>query len=237
MSTDLQNQNVAILGGTGPQGQGLALRLDMAGVAVTLGSRDGERAGAIAGELNARLAQLGCKTRVAGCDNLGAVEAATRFVVLAVPYDGHAATLQAIRGRLQGRVLIDLVVPLKPGNPRAVEMPVEGSATEAAQALLGPETPVVGALHNVSAHVLNALEQRINCDVLACGDNVEATDEAIGLIRLLGVEAYNCGPASSARCIEAMTAILIRLNISKKVPFTHAGIRVWAPDQPGAGQR
>jgi hypothetical protein len=93
---------------------------------------------------------------------------------------------------------------------------------------------VVGALHNVSAHTLNALEEHINCDILACGDDVEATDAVVELVKKLGVDAYNCGPASSARCIEAITPILIRLNISKKVPFSHAGVRIWAPGRPAA---
>jgi len=95
--------------------------------------------------------------------------------------------------------------------------------------LLGEDIAVVGALHNVSAATLNHLEQRINCDILVCGNQQEAADKVAELITRLGVAAYYCGPASAARCIEAITPILIRLNISKKVPFTHAGIRIWAP--------
>jgi 8-hydroxy-5-deazaflavin:NADPH oxidoreductase len=88
---------------------------------------------------------------------------------------------------------------------------------------------VVGALHNVSAHTLNHLDESINCDVLVCGNDVEASEKVMELIGKLGVTAYYAGPASSARCVEAITPILIRLNISKKVPFSHAGIRIWAP--------
>jgi NADPH-dependent F420 reductase len=197
------------------------------------GSREGDRAAAIAGELNEKLAGRSF-TPVRGMDNLAAVDAAEHFVLLAVPYSGHEATLDAIKSRVARKVVVDLVVPLSPGNPRLVAMPKEGSATEAAQALLGSNAKVVGALHNVSAHALNALEDHINCDILACGDDVEATDSVVELIRQLGVEAYNCGPASSARCIEAITPILIRLNISKKVPFSHAGIRIWAPGRDAA---
>jgi len=109
-------------------------------------------------------------------------------------------------------------------------MPPEGSATERAQALLGPEIPVVGALHNVSAAVLNDLDRPINCDVLIAGNDVAAKSEVLELIQKLGVRAYNCGPAENARCIEALTAILIRLNMSKTTPFRHAGIRIWAPE-------
>ncbi|WP_456848077.1 NADPH-dependent F420 reductase [Bradyrhizobium sp. USDA 4504] len=224
---------IAILGGTGPQGQGLALRFAIAGVSVALGSREGDRAAAIAEELNRKLKGRSAAP-IRGCDNLSAVDAAERFVLLAVPYSGHDATLDAIKLRLVGKVLVDLVVPLAAGNPRAVAMPKEGSATEAAQVLLGSGVKVVGALHNVSARTLNALEQNINCDVLTCGDDVEATDTVVDLIKRLGVVSYNCGPALNARCIEAITPLLILLNMSKKVPFSHAGIRIWPPDRRGA---
>jgi len=228
----ISGTTIAILGGTGPQGQGLAIRFAIAGVSVALGSREGGRAASIAGELNTKLEGRSA-VPIRGCDNLSAVDAAERFVLLAVPYSGHDATLDAIKSRLAGKVLVDLVVPLAAGNPRAVAMPREGAATEAAQALLGSEVKVVGALHNVSAHTLNALEENINCDILACGDDVEATDAVVDLIKRLGVESYNCGPAVNARCIEAITPLLIRLNMSKKVPFSHAGIRIWRPDRPG----
>ncbi|OAF17043.1 NADPH-dependent F420 reductase [Bradyrhizobium centrolobii] len=223
---------IAILGGTGPQGQGLAIRFAIAGISVALGSREGDRAAAIAEELNRKLEGRSA-VPVRGYDNLAAIDAAERFVLLAVPYSGHDATLGVVKGHLAGKVLVDLVVPLAAGNPRAVAMPKEGSATEAAQALLGREVKVVGALHNVSAHTLNALEENINCDILACGDDVEATDAVVELIKRLGVESYNCGPAVHARCIEALTPLLIRLNMSKKVPFSHAGIRIWRPGRPG----
>ena len=220
---------IAILGGTGPQGQGLALRFARAGVPVVLGSRDGERAKAVVAELNDKLTPFASSCPITGLDNRAAVAAAARIVMLAVPYAGHDDTLQAIKEVLVGKILVDLVVPLAQGNPRAVAMPEAGSATEAAQALLGPDVKVVGALHNVSAHTLNALDQTINCDILACGDDAAATDEVVEIVKRLGVSAYNCGPALNARCIEAITPILIRLNISKKVPFSHAGIRIWAP--------
>ncbi len=223
---------IAILGGTGPQGQGLALRFAIAGVPVALGSRDADRAETIAQELNAKLKDFPSATPIRGVTNTAAINAASRFVLLAVPYSGHDATLQSIKSQLSGKILVDLVVPLAEGNPRAVSMPPAGSATEAAQALLGSEVKVVGALHNVSAHTLNALNESINCDILACGDDVEATDAVVDLIKTLEVSAYNCGPALNARCIEAITPILIRLNISKKVPFSHAGLRIWAPGKP-----
>ncbi len=219
--------SIAILGGTGPQGRGLALRFARAGTPVVLGSRDGDRAQGIADELNA---QLEGAATISGESLRDAVVAADEMVILAVPYSAHDATLEAIRDLLPGKILVDIVVPLAEGDPKKVDMPAEGSATEAAQSLLGEETPVVGALHNVSAVTLNQLDHAINCDVLVCGNDLAAKEKVIELIRQLEVEAYNAGPAVNARCIEAITPILIRLNISKKVPFTHAGIRIWAPD-------
>jgi len=151
------------------------------------------------------------------------------MVILAVPYAAHAATLDAIKSALIGKILVDIVVPLAEGDPKSVAMPAEGSATEAAQALLGADIPVVGALHNVSAVTLNKLDHPINCDILVCGNDLDAKERVIELIERLGVKAYNVGPAVNARCVEAITPMLIRLNISKKVPFSHAGIKIWAP--------
>ena len=219
---------IAILGGTGPQGKGLALRFAIAGVDVALGSRDAVRASEIAEELNQQIE--GAKGRISGFDNTGAVDAADELVILAVPYSAHNATLEAIKDALSGKILMDIVVPLKDGDPKAVDMPIEGSATEAAQALLGEEIPVVGALHNVSAITLNKLDHAINCDILVCGNNLDAKNKVIDLIQTLDIKAYNVGPAVNARCVEAITPMLIRLNISKKVPFSHAGIKIWAPD-------
>jgi len=217
---------IAIIGGTGPQGQGLALRFARAGVRVALGSRDGARATEIVAELNAKIGTA----LIEGFDNAGAVAAAEEMVILAVPFSAHNATLEGLKEGLTGKILVDIVVPLSPNDPKLVEMPAEGSATEAAQALLGPDIPVVGALHNVSAHTLNDLESPINCDILVCGNKLEPRKKVMALVEQLGVQSYNAGGASAARCIEAITPILIRLNISKAVPFSHAGLKIWAPD-------
>ncbi|MEX0739321.1 MAG: NADPH-dependent F420 reductase [Pseudohongiella sp.] len=219
---------IAILGGTGPQGKGLALRFALAGVDVAIGSRDHERARGIAGELSEQIPDAPGK--INGYDNVSAVEVAEELVLLAVPYSAHDATLAALKDNLNGKVLVDIVVPLAPGNPKALTMPAEGSATEAAQALLGDGVAVVGALHNVSATVLNNLTQPINCDILVCGNDLAAKNKVIELIERLKVTAYNAGLADSARCIEAITPLLIRLNMSKSVPFTHAGIRICSPE-------
>lgn len=219
---------LAIIGGTGPQGQGLALRFARAGVPIALGSRDAARAAEIAADLTAKLPPG--SAGITGMDNDAAVAAAQEMVMLAVPWAGHNATLEAIKGGLDGKILVDIVVPLAADDPKKVDMPPEGSATEAAQAMVGPDIPVMGALHNVAAHTLNNLDADINCDVLVCGNGLGPRKKVMELIEKLGVQVYNAGDAQSARCIEALTPILIRINISKQVPFTNAGLRIWPPE-------
>lgn len=219
---------LAIIGGTGPQGSGLALRFARAGVPVVIGSRDGARAAEAAAELKAKLPEGAAS--IDGATSEEAVAAAEEFVILSVPWSGHNATLEALKPHLQGKILVDIVVPLAEGDPKKVDMPPEGSATEAAQAILGPEIPVIGALHNVSAVTLRNLDWDINCDILVCGNGLEPRKKVMALVETLGVTAYNAGDAVSARCIEAITPILIRINISKQVPFSHAGLRIWPPD-------
>jgi|TARA_B110000263_G_scaffold57546_1_gene49151 NADPH-dependent F420 reductase len=219
---------IAIIGGTGPQGQGLALRFARAGIEVVVGSRDPTRAATTVAEVNAKLPKG--SSNIVGLSNIDAIREADEMVIFAVPWSAHNDTLHNIKAELSGKILIDIVVPLSENDPKKVDMPPEGSATEAAQAILGSDVPVIGALHNVSATTLNNLDWDINCDVLVCGNSLEARKKVIELIKKIDVKAYNVGDAQSARCVEALTPILIRLNISKMVPFSHSGIQIWAPD-------
>ncbi|MGY8984836.1 MAG: NADPH-dependent F420 reductase [Sphingomonadales bacterium] len=219
---------IAIIGGTGPQGQGLALRFARAGIEVVVGSRDPTRAATTVAEVNAKLPKG--SSNIVGLSNLDAIREADEMVIFAVPWSAHNDTLHNIKAELSGKILIDIVVPLSENDPKKVDMPPEGSATEAAQAILGSDVPVIGALHNVSATTLSNLDWDINCDVLVCGNSLEARKKVIELIKKIDVKAYNVGDAQSARCVEALTPILIRLNISKMVPFSHSGIQIWAPD-------
>ena len=219
---------IAIIGGTGPQGQGLALRFAKAGLEVFVGSRDPERAESTVSEVNSRLPTG--SSNIVGMSNIDAIRAADEMVIFAVPWSGHNDTLNKVKKELSNKILVDIVVPLSENDPKKVDMQPEGSATEAAQAILGSEIPVVGALHNVSATTLSNLDWDINCDVLVCGNSLDARKKVIELIKKLNVKAYNVGDAQSARCVEALTPILIRLNISKMVPFSHSGIQIWAPD-------
>ena len=220
--------SITIIGGTGPQGKGLAKRFALSGYKVILGSRNRERAEEASSELNSALPE---KFRnISGFDNKTAISKSNEFIILSVPWEGHNQTLEEIKDILKGKILIDIVVPLDKKDPKKVDMPDEGSATEAAQKIVGDEVFVIGALHNVSAHILNNLESNINCDILVCGNNLDARLKVIDLIKNgLNAVAYNAGDILSARCIEAITPILIRINVSKAVPFTNAGIKIWSP--------
>jgi NADPH-dependent F420 reductase len=168
---------LSIIGGTGPQGKGLALRFAKAGFEVALGSRDESRAIEVADSLISKNQNL--VGSITGLSNSEAIAFTDKFVIFSIPWSGHNNTLSEIKGMLADKVLVDIVVPLEEGNPRKVAMPPEGSATEAAQAILGPDIPVVGALHNVSANTLNHLEKKINCDILVCGNNLDARLDTI----------------------------------------------------------
>jgi 8-hydroxy-5-deazaflavin:NADPH oxidoreductase len=210
---------IAILGGTGEQGPGLGLRWAMAGEEVIIGSRSQERAEQVAAELNAELGQA----RIRGLENPQAAEAAD-IVVLTVPYTAHLGTLESVKAQVRGKIFIDVSVPLDPDHPRRMHMPAAGSATEEAQAFFGSETKVVAAFQNVSAHLLRDPQQAIDCDVLVCGNDAEAKKTVIGLVAKMGLQAYDVGPAESARVVEGLTSILIRLNIRHKVKGS--GIRL-----------
>tara|TARA_Y100000590_G_scaffold446244_1_gene579668 strand:- start:3557 stop:4228 length:672 start_codon:yes stop_codon:yes gene_type:complete len=219
---------IAIIGGTGPQGKGLALRFARSGINVIIGSRIVENAMKTSKDLLSVLPDGSAD--ISGASNVDAITKSDEFVIYAVPWSAHNSTLYNIKNYLNKKILIDIVVPLSVDDPKKVSMPPKGSATEEAQEILGPDIPVIGALHNVSADVLNNLDQKINCDILVCGNSLEARNKVIKLIKTMEVLAYNAGDAQSARCIEAITPILIRLNISKFVPFSHAGIKIWAPE-------
>ena len=219
---------ISIIGGTGPQGRGLALRFARKGLDVLLGSREKSNALKVCEELNQTLGSGFGK--ISGSSNEEVASADSDFTIISVPWSGHDKIITYLADKLRGKLVIDIVVPLAEGNPKKVSMPPEGSATESAQKILGNDTQVIGALHNVSASTLNKLENKINCDVLVCGNNLEARNKVIDLLSKLEINAYNAGDAEAARCIEAITPILIRINMSKNVPFSHAGIHIWPPE-------
>jgi len=186
---------------------------------VIIGSRQREKGERVATELNQELG----KALLRGTDNASAA-AAAEVVVLTVPYSAHVSTLATVQEQLKGKIFVDVSVPLDPENPRRVLMPPAGSAAEEAQQLLGPEVKVVGALQNVSAHLLRDVNAAIDCDVLVCGVDKDARLTVMQLIERLGIHALDAGPLEAARLIEPITALLIRLNIRHKVHS--AGIRI-----------
>jgi NADPH-dependent F420 reductase len=210
---------VSILGGTGEQGPGMALRWAKAGVEVIIGSRQQARAEAIAAELNQELGQASIK----GMANPDAAVAAD-VVALTVPFSAHRSTLESVQAHLQGKILIDVCVPLDPENPRKMLMPAAGSAAEEAQELLGESVKVVAAFQNVSAHELRELAHAVDCDVLVCGNDREARQTVMRLVEQMGLHPIDAGLAFNARVIESLTALLISLNIRHRVKGS--GVRI-----------
>lgn len=204
---------IGIVGGTGKEGRGLALRWARAGHEVRLGSRDAGRARSLALEL-ARTLPAGATQvtpPISGGDNVWAVRDAD-VVVLSVPYGAHAVTLRELAPALAGKLLIDITVPLSPPRVREVHLPAGQSAALEAQALLGPDVRVVAALHHASSGHLADLEHPVDCDVLACSDDVEARSTAVALLGDLGMRALDAGPLRNAIALESMTPVLLYLN-------------------------
>ena len=202
--------HIAIIGGTGKEGRGLALRWAHAGHEVTIGSRSAERAVEGARALTETLAQAGSQGRVAGADNAAAVAAAD-LAVLSVPYSAHAATLEPLRATLAGKILIDITVPLKPPKVRKVHLPEGQSAALEAQAVLGEDVRVVAALHHISSVHLSDLNHTFDCDVLVCGHK-EARAQVVKLIADLGLRALDAGPLQNSIALESLTPVLLHLN-------------------------
>lgn len=206
---------MAIVGGTGNLGSALALRLGAPGVKIIIGSRDAEKAKNAVATL---LPQLRAGELV-GKTNREAVKDAD-FVVIAVPYEGHAQMVSDLKGQLGGKIVIDTVVPLNKVKPF---VPAAGSALQEAQQIVRDEAPVIGALHNISAVDLGDVESPLG-DVLVCGDNAEAKLKVMEIIQRIGANAFDGGPASNAYVIEGLTGVIIHLN--RKYKSKHGSIKI-----------
>jgi NADPH-dependent F420 reductase len=189
---------IGLLGGTGKEGRGLALRWARAGHEIVIGSRDPAKG-----------------------DNARA--AAAEVVVVCVPYSGHAETLRELAPRLEGKIVLDLVVPLVPPQVTRVVVPEGGAAALEAQRL-EPGARVVGALHHVSSAHLQDPEHRMTGDVLVCGDDAAAKDVVIALVGDLGMRGLDAGPLANAVALETMTPVLLYLN--KKYKRTGVGLHI-----------
>jgi NADPH-dependent F420 reductase len=212
---DVSALRVGVLGGTGEQGRGLALRLAMAGQQVEIGSRDAARAAGVAAELG---------HGVAGSDNETCSQRAD-LVIVAVPWTGHAELLSGLAGALAGKIVVDCVNPLGFDKQGAYALTVdEGSAAQQAAALL-PESRVVGAFHHLSAVLLlDETVTEVDTDVLVVGDDRAATDTVQALVqRITGLRGVYAGRLRNAHQVEALTANLISVNRRYKA---HAGLRV-----------
>jgi NADPH-dependent F420 reductase len=209
--------HVGILGGTGPAGRGVALRLVEAGVQVTIGSRDADRAQGVVEELRAR---WGDRTSgLSGHDNAGAAEA--ELVILATPWDSAIATVRSMREPLAGKVVVSMANALvKEGREMLALMPPRGSVAAAVQAAV-PESLVSAAFHHLPASEMENLESGLEADVLVCSDHPVATAETVVLVeKMRGLRPLDAGSLSQAAAIEAFTAVCITLNIRHKAHST-----------------
>ncbi len=213
-------KTVAVLGGTGNEGPGLARKWAKSGkYKVIIGSRQAEKAERVAQELNEKLGQ----NLIQGLTNEAAAQAAD-ICVLTVPYEAQEPTLRQLCEVLQGKILIDVTVPLKPPKVSRVNIPPGGSAGQEAQAILGEGVRVVSAFQNISAIHLSEDHDHIDCDVLVCGDDKEAKAEAIALAEAAGMRGIDAGPLQNAVVAEGLTAVLIGINIRHKIKG--AGIKI-----------
>ncbi len=209
---------LAVLGGTGKEGKGLAYRWAKAGYSVVIGSRDIEKAQNAAIELNALLDQ----NTVTGLDNVTAAKQGA-MVVLTVPYSAHKSTLETVKEALQGKILVDVTVPLAPPKVTKVQMPPAGSAAQEAREILGEGVEVVDAFQSISYEHL-MFGDEVPCDVLVTGSSKEARLQVIKLVEAAGLTGWDAGPIENSVVVEGLTSLLIYIN--KQYGSTHAGIKI-----------
>ena len=208
---------IAIIGGTGDLGSGLAGRWVQAGYPVVLGSRSREKAEAAA----QAIATTGGGS-IRGEDNIGAARAGD-VVVIAVPYASHDATLAEIAVAVAGKIVVDAAVPLVPPKVATVQLPAEGSAAQIAQRLLGEGVRVVSAFHNVGAEKLREAG-KVECDVLVFGNDKAARETVIELANAAGTRGVDGGVLANSAAAEALTSVLIGIN--RRYKIQGAGIRI-----------
>jgi hypothetical protein len=210
---------IAILGGTGKEGKGLAYRWAKSGFQVFIGSRTPEKAMETAYELSRMLSG---NVQISGTSN---IDAATRadIIVITVPYSAHRDTIESIAAVVKGKVLIDVTVPLVPPKLSKVQMPPAGSAAQEAHQILGEDTQVTAAFHNISHEKLMRDEQ-IDCEVLVTGTSKNARQEILNLVKAAGLIGWDAGPIENSVVVEGMTSVLIGIN--KEYGSSSAGIRI-----------
>jgi len=217
----MSKPTIAVIGGTGAEGSGLAMRWAVAGYPVVIGSRGAEKATRVSAELSARLPQGSAP--LTGLTNADAAAAAD-IVVLSVPYSSQAGIIEQIAAGCQGKIFVTVSVPLKPPKVATVWQPPGGSATAEAQAQLGDDVKVVAAFQNISAAHLQDLDWEPDCDILVTGDDKQAKAAVIELANAAGFFGIDAGPMANSSVVEGLTALLIGINIRNKVKG--AGIRI-----------
>ena len=211
-------ETIAILGGTGDLGTGLAIRWSKAGYKIVIGSRTLEKAQAAVTALQ----EISPDTPADAMENLDAAGAGD-IVVLTVPAEHQISTLDYVKANLSGKILIDVTVPLVPPKVGTVQLPPEGSAGKRAQDHLGEDVMVVTAYQNIAAHLLQQ-DVAIECDVLVCGNKKAAREKVIQLTEEAGMKGWHAGPVANSAAAEALTSILIQINRSGIV--SHSGIKI-----------
>lgn len=213
-----KKETIAILGGTGNLGTGLAIRWARAGHEIVIGSRTEEKAERALSGLQA--ISLGIKARAMSNPDAAA---AGDIVVLAVPAEHQLSILASVKEQLQGKILIDVTVPLVPPKVGTVQLPSEGSAGKRAQNLVGEKVDVVTAFQNIAAHLL-LQEGAIQCDVLVAGNNKAARQKVIDLAAEAGMRGWHAGPIENSAAAEALTSVLIQIN--RQGDISHSGIKI-----------
>lgn len=217
----MSNPVIAVIGGTGAEGSGLVVRWAAAGYPVIIGSRSADKAQTVATELAALLPAGSGEIR--GESNADAA-AAAEIVVLSVPYESQADMAAQITAGAQGKLVITVVVPLKPPKVSVVWRPAAGSAAQELQQQLGEQVQVVAAFQNIAAGHLRDLTWTSDCDVLYTGDGKEAKATTLELIRAAGFFGVDAGPLANASVVEGFTAVLVGINIRNKVK--NSGVRI-----------
>jgi hypothetical protein len=209
---------IGIVGGTGREGRGLAVRWAKAGHDVFIGSRQAEKGAAKAAELSKEF-----EVGIRGADNVAACENA-ELIVVTVPYSAHRPTFESIKDAVGDKIVVDITVPLQPPKVRSVNLPEGESAALEARALLGHGTRLVAALHHISSEHLSDPEHAFDCDVLVCGDDKDARASVISLVSDLGLRGVDAGVLRNAIALESLTPVLLHINRHYK--SVGSGIRI-----------
>jgi len=209
---------IGIVGGTGREGRGLAVRWAKAGHDVFIGSRQAEKGAAKAAELSAEFG-----VSIEGADNITACEHA-ELIIVTVPYGAHEATFDSIKDSVGDKVIVDITVPLQPPKVRSVNLPKGQSAALEARALLNEGARLVAALHHISSEHLSDPAHSFDCDVLVCGDDKDARAAVISLVADLGLRGIDAGVLKNAIALESFTPVLLYIN--RRYKSVGSGIRI-----------